>query len=363
MNASAQILSAKLDKIDLSDVVGGMKKAGGMNGLPSSNTGERIPTFEEGTGKTKAPNLAFIDYLTFTLPERKSLIRTNFTDSEDFCLHVVEYFLKPLGLTSSLELKGGRNGYKHHCKIQVINDKQRNDVGYFAFDGNNATTCISLSGIGCKALSAEDYRIIRQNIEDFEGKITRIDLAHDCLNGEVTLQDVHTWYDAGLFSCGSRGKYPSIKKFDDCGSDAGSTIYVGSRESGKMFRAYEKGKQLGDKSSNWVRLELELHSTKRAIPYEILEKISSYLSGSYDCMNYLSVEQSRIVTQQKTDSINYEHLEHYCKQAYGRFIDVMLQVYDGCPELVVEKLRRDDALPSRLAPSTIPLPKETDNEN
>ena len=38
----------------------------------------------------------------------------------------------------------------------------------------------------------------------------------------------------------------------------GRTLQIGCRTSDKMLRAYEKGKQLGDKNSDWLRIEVEL---------------------------------------------------------------------------------------------------------
>ncbi|UWT36668.1 replication initiation factor domain-containing protein [Neisseria gonorrhoeae] len=38
---------------------------------------------------------------------------------------------------------------------------------------------------------------------------------------------------------------------------SGKTYGIGSRESSKYVRIYEKGKQLGDKTSTWTRFEIE----------------------------------------------------------------------------------------------------------
>ena len=42
----------------------------------------------------------------------------------------------------------------------------------------------------------------------------------------------------------------------------GRTLYLGSRKSRAFIRAYEKGKQLGDPNSNWVRVELVVRPDK-----------------------------------------------------------------------------------------------------
>jgi len=353
MNAAIQLLENNLN-ISYPLVTRGDKKGAVY---PYSNTGERSTGDEQSPASTEKAQLAFIDFLTVTIPSRHKFWYDKFDGSAGDLASVVQYyFLNPLGLVHDHDIKGGRNGYKNHWRIQVkTHDKKLETVGFFAFGGNNDTICISLTGAACQTLNQDSFSFIREFIEELQGKITRIDLAHDCLNGEVDLKTVRHWYDSGLFRASTRGKYPDCQFIDDCGSGKGCTLYVGSRESGKYFRAYEKGKQLGDKTSTWVRLELEILSKKRGIPYEILDKVSEYLSGGYDCLKYLSNEQSKIKTLQKSEQISYHHLEQYAKQSYGRFIDVMLQVYGGCPELVVEQLRRDDALPKRLIPASIPI--------
>lgn len=331
----------------------GYENLGGMKpNAPYSNTGERSQTLmPEMTDK----KIAFIDYLTFTFPVWKMKAVKLSDDLDEFAFQIGKYILDDLGLSYDETIRGGRNGYKHHWRILApVSKKEFQEVGYFAFVGNNDTVCVSLSGTGCAAVGSDGFALIREFLEDVTGRITRIDLAHDCFNGEVSLDDVANWYDSGLFRANTRGKYPKMKILSDCGSGDGSTIYIGSRESGKMLRAYEKGKQLGDPDSEWVRIELELHSTKRGIPYEILDKVSDYLAGAYECLSYLSAEQSRIQTYKKSEEISFHHLEEYCRQSYGRFIEVMLAVYET-PEEVIEKLRRDDALPARLAPLSIPV--------
>ncbi|MDR0848010.1 MAG: replication initiation factor domain-containing protein [Propionibacteriaceae bacterium] len=42
------------------------------------------------------------------------------------------------------------------------------------------------------------------------------------------------------------------------GHPKGCTLYVGSRKSAIFLRCYEKGKQLGDPVSDWVRVELQV---------------------------------------------------------------------------------------------------------
>lgn len=133
----------------------------------------------------------------------------------------------------------------------------------------------------------------------------------------------------------------------------GRTIYIGSRESGKLLRVYEKGMQLGVPWHPWARWEVELHNEDRIVPWEAVLEPGKYLAGCYpNALGWISEEQSRIRTLQKTAKIGYERMAHWASVAYGPLIGLMLHV-EGSPEKVIEKLRRD-GLPARLDLPTIP---------
>jgi len=328
---------------------------------PNSNTGERSHLLSSAN-QPEDKCIALIDYLTFVLPANdfyKQLQvpdRDNTLSLHNFALKVEREILNMLNLCLDLTKKGGRNGYKHSWNIV---DNSNNDCGFVAFGENknkqgHETICINIAGQGTACIGSFGYEQLYKLMVEKGAHITRIDLAHDCHNGEVTLIEVQNWYDAGLFRASARGKYPTASKWDDLGSGNGFIFYVGSRESGKLFRAYEKGKQLGDKNSKWLRLEIELRSKKRTIPLDILLDTASYISGCYQCMQFLNIEQSYIETHKNTTAISYKHLEEYCRQSYGRFIDLMFSVYDT-PEDVTQALRRNDGLPRRLNLITVPV--------
>ena len=56
--------------------------------------------------------------------------------------------------------------------------------------------------------------------------------------------------------------------------------YLRKTENGKLMRIYEKGKQLGDATSPWVRWELELHNKSRVIPFDVLTAPGQYVAGA-----------------------------------------------------------------------------------
>jgi phage replication initiation protein len=86
-------------------------------------------------------------------------------------------------------------------------------------------------------------------------------------------------------------------------SGKGRTFYVGSRKNGKFFRAHEKGRQLGDKNSEWVRLEVEFKSVDRELLYDILLMPGAYMAAAYPALSWIEQEQVRIKTKQKTAQI------------------------------------------------------------
>ena len=80
--------------------------------------------------------------------------------------------------------------------------------------------------------------------ETYSASITRVDLAHDDLSGEiVSVARALDWLAGGLFS--NNGRPPRGRLWDDLGSGQGKTLYVGSMGAGKLLRIYEKGKELG----------------------------------------------------------------------------------------------------------------------
>jgi len=312
---------------------------------PISNTGGKqerknnlVRNWKDQTG--------LIDYLTIVLPEKDfQPVDGSRYEHDDFIDFVNKAFLSNLGLVAQPTLRGGKNFYSHSWDIT---DKAYNNVGFVAHGGNKETLCISISGSGTQFIGSAGYIFIRDWLVRVGGHISRIDIAHDCFQGEKNIEDALAWYKSGVFRSGKNGTLPSAKYLDDFGSGSGKTLYIGNRKSGKLFRVYEKGKQLGDTTSLWTRFELELRSTDRHISPDILVMAGEYLSGSYECLDWIAAKQSYVKTQSKTAKITFDHLQKYCKQSYGRFLNVMFAVYDT-PEEIIEQIIRNDGFPRRLS--------------
>jgi phage replication initiation protein len=155
---------------------------------------------------------------------------------------------------------------------------------------------------------------------------------------------IQAWRD-GLFTLA--GRPPKGRLIDDFEGGSGRTFYVGSREGGKLCRVYEKGKQLGDPQSKWVRAEVELHSKDRVIPWDAVSDPAPYLAGSYPFFAFLTLESERIRTIKRGTEVSIGAVAAWMKHAAGKSVNVLLEHFHGDYAELVEAVRRD-GVPKRL---------------
>lgn len=140
----------------------------------------------------------------------------------------------------------GRHGYK---RATIFTDE---DLTFTVLDiGNGGWPHIVASGHWsdtvrrmCKSLNVE-------------GRITRVDIACDSLEGwNPAEKRVLQWAD-------DHPKSKLIMVGDFYRQEAGRTYYVGAASSDRRIRIYEKGIQLGE-NPEWVRVEYQLRPKERA---------------------------------------------------------------------------------------------------
>jgi phage replication initiation protein len=285
-----------------------------------------------------ASNAALVDWLAFTVRS---------PESEDHEWVMRE--LQELGLLGCIEeLNGGYAGYAH--KAQYADNKTR--LCLIAWGGKNqaATIYVSFTGHGCARI--ENWRLVRAWLEQHKATITRLDLAYDDFQAErVSITRAIDWYLAGGFGAGGRMPGHSLHGDWLLGNQSrkGRTLEIGSREGGKLCRIYEKGKQLGDSESPWVRVEVEWHNESRHIPYEALTSPGKFLAGAYECLHFLDQEQSRIQTQQRAAMVSFDYAMYNGRRLVGKLVNLALDVNGGDYAEVVEQLRRD-GYPARVEP-------------
>lgn len=289
---------------------------------------ESLPDSQEQT--------AHIDWLAFTFtppPEAR----------DNPILWLLPQLFGVFGLPAVTVQSTGRgwNGY-----TDKLNIGENAEYGIIAYGGEKqrGTFHVELNATACAHVSA--WHTVKQWGESIGAKITRVDLAHDDMQAEVvSIAIARAWYDAGEFT--SNGRPPDAHLIDDMGSGKGKTLYVGNRANGKLLRVYEKGRQLGDSSSPWVRVELELRNKNRVIPWDVLTTPATYLAGGYPCLAFLSTVQDKIRTITKAVQITLGSILHHLRTVGGKSINVLMRSNGQDAVALIEAIRRD-GIPRRL---------------
>jgi len=300
--------------------------------VPSANRGLKSP-IPQGLVKGELAALAIVDFLTFTaqlsvlIPGefgariRAAAVQGCETSIELLSRHVLHAIAPDSALRLDLQVKGFRNFYAHHCRIL---DPAGKTVGFVAMGGENqkGTFCVELTGTGCAHVTA--WAHARCVLEGWGAKLSRVDCAHDDKQGKYSLADVQRWYDEGKFT--TRGRPPAIG-YAGYADGSGQTIYIGKNTGNQQLCAYEKGKQLGDPSSVWLRLEARFGAKYRDIPYDILERPWEYLTGHYPPLSWISEHSTRMETAVAKAAASMCSSLRHAKRQCGAVVNAISKVF------------------------------------
>jgi phage replication initiation protein len=220
------------------------------------------------------------------------------------------------GEVRAVDRKAGVLGFE--CSADLVS-QHGEVIGRLAWGGphTGGRFFVSLTGDGCAQVVA--WVEIVALLEQVNARITRLDLAADFPGGEVSVDDALAAFREGAFAAG--GKPPSGRLVDDLGSGAGRTLYVGSRQSSKLCRVYEKGRQLGQKTSPWVRVEVEFKNRCYEIPYHALLAPLDFLAGSYPILReWLGSVGVPLHAIRRTASAVVEKAVHVGRQHVGGLV-------------------------------------------
>lgn len=279
-------------------------------------------------------NAAFLDALAFSVipPEEKSYV---------WVIEQMQQFL-PI---ETIEHRRGLFGFRYSARIG-------DGVAVIAWGGESqrGRVFFSLMGQGCSMVN--DWAALQAWLEAHRASIKRADVAYDDYEGKlVSIAWAVDQYRSEGFNAG--GRKPRSECFGDWldGEDStkGRTIGIGSRASGKYARCYEKGKQLGDATSPWTRIEVEWRAQDRHIPYDVLTRPGQYLAGAYPCLTVLDEVQSTIKTVSKAAQIAYDRAVENASVSCGKVVNLMLAVAGGDYAEVVNQLVRP-GIPKRIEP-------------
>ena len=250
------------------------------------------------------------------------------------------------------KLDGGLFGFTERHKLSMYLGGVMVEVGAIAMGGEaqRGRWMLQLTGKGCSMVN--DWPSLRELLEGLNAKITRVDLAVDFLDGSHTVDEAVDLVEAGAFI--SNGRRPSTSVAGDWLDQVhGRTLYVGKAANGKMLRVYEKGKQLGDLASDWVRFEVQLGNRDRVIPFDTLTDCDRFFAGAYPALASLLEAAAEAIPTTQTETVtNLGHLLYHLKRCYGKAIHQAQEIASATHTELMEEFRVI-GLPRRLKPSGV----------
>lgn len=246
----------------------------------------------------------------------------------------------PVGESIKLQRRdSGWQGYTQAATVQ-LSDMH---IGLMAYGGTsqNGSVYTSLSGSGCQWV--HDWDTVQEETRKLPGfAFSRVDIALDTFQREVTHESVVSAYRAGLFT--TRGRPPKMRQYLSEDPEDGRTVYVGVRDTDKFGRFYEKGLEVAGKSPkglrtthidgvpvhDWYRLELELKAKTSPLPADLVDRRDSYFAGAYPYLAQVLpavAAQSIKRVRRKTPHTELEALLALIRHQYGTHLFTACAAY------------------------------------
>jgi phage replication initiation protein len=251
------------------------------------------------------------------------------------------------------------NFYDNSC---VMLDREGTLVGHVCFGGNGDRMMFELTGAGCRWVKS--WAHVRLQLEILCARVTRCDVALDDFAGKLfDVRKLAEQAKAGAFK--GAGRPPKSRFLDDHGNGTGCTLYVG-KKGHKELCVYEKGKQLKDETSSWVRAEQRFYGKHYSeneqadggvlggLPYDILTAPLRYLRGAHDLL-YTMTQSIRLddladklhVVKAKVEATANAAVK-WLREQCGPTLNLLFQALgDDAPAFLRASVTRD-VLPSRF---------------
>lgn len=300
---------------------------------------------------------AFIDQISFSIHEdtlSKCAGEPLVSDAQYIEQISIQLFnIFGFGILNKAPHTGGR--FYRECWLLGGSDEVQ--YGRVHFGGQNNTMLIELTATGCNAAAVNwEGRLYTFLTAAIRPKITRIDIAKDFFQREYSPEQAAEDRLSGFFT-----NHYMMPDGEKAGSDwesnngKGKTYYVGSRESSKYVRVYEKGKQLGDKTSDWVRFEIEFKAKDIVIPFEVLTAPGEYFGGAYpicEKLKHFQTKSCRIPAVRKVFELTFDRGLECAKQQVGRMLNAIIDRYPEKTDSEILAMLKPDhnKLPKRLRP-------------
>ena len=160
--------------------------------------------------------------------------------------------------------------------VNVLWNTSRDEMGtHVVLPGSSLRKLQELSGVQLETLL--------RDATNAGLKISRLDLAKDIIGQAIDLETVYQSLVGGR-NAGTARTFSKIQS-----NDGGFTVYVGSRQSEKFIRIYNKAAQEGISNQHWYRYELETKGmVARAVATSLTQ--SGNWSGVFDAVSLAMLE-------------------------------------------------------------------------
>lgn len=249
--------------------------------------------------------------------------------------------------------------YDNYC---VIVDREGELAGRICFGGNNERMQVELTGTGCHWVKSWSH--VHFQLEVLSARITRCDVALDDFDGvSVNLRELNEQAMAGIFK--ANGRPPKTNFRDDHGHGTGCTLYVG-KKGHKELCIYEKGKQLKDETSPWLRIEqrfygkhvgeegLASEAVRRGLPLDMLLHPLRYFRGAHEYLAQLceriglkDIANKLFVVKAKVEATATACVK-WLKTQCGPSLNLIFEALGDDADVFVRKHVTRESLPSRF---------------
>lgn len=333
---------------------------------PSSNRGES----EDEAGDSWVEQTTSIDWLSFCLSLPALLVACGVakplrtlerlaSEADSNTAEIVALIIfKWCGFDAAgLRFDGKPAAGRFHTWRVKLKDRADNFAGCIEFAGEHTklkcgdeTVRVELTGRGAAQFEGRTasgahrrrpWATLRAQLESGPPAwLTRVDVACDLYNGQITVRDAERWWEEGQFN--NRGQRPHAQLIDDKGSKKGCTFNVGSRQSPKLLRIYEKGRELGKKDSEWVRFEGQFNVAGGFIDMDILTNPGAALRGGWKPLTFVADVANRVYQYKARAEICAQRALIFMKKQYGATLGFLRANLDADAFMVaVHKIARD----------------------
>ncbi|WP_088459125.1 replication initiation factor domain-containing protein [Acinetobacter soli] len=257
----------------------------------------------------------------------------------------------------------------------------QDNLGVVLYGHNNKRITVQINGTGCalarKGWNEQLYKFLK--VQAKTPKLNRVDIAFDDFESEwVSVDLANEWDTQDLFWCGGRNS--EVNHLGDWKriNGKGRTLTIGNRSSSKYLRFYERGKKEGDSLSLWTRAELELKSTDRYLPLDVLLSPSTYFKGAYPALEALCNKLNEFVAPEKCElvkkqaTINVDKALEIVKHQFGKYIrqfrkfindEDLLNIISSDKDVVPKRLNFSHAAVMAALRLDQPIQANTDNSS